>query len=153
MIARMELQLSQVDSLGRDMKKIKENVHAIQVGCKNCGGAHLNKECLLHEEVKNVEKVKYGEFGLFSNKEIQEEAEEVEDIEEVAAHHEPVHQKVTPNNLPIVSYYVAPYEPSILFPKRLEQHVEEALVHKAMESLKRIKVNCPLLKEIRQIDD
>ncbi|GKF67533.1 hypothetical protein Tco_0197212, partial [Tanacetum coccineum] len=73
--------------------------------------------------------------------------------EEVAAHHEPVYRKLTPSNMPIVNYYVAPYEPSIPFPKRLEQHAEESLVHKTMESLKRIKVNHPLLKEIRQTDD
>ncbi|GJU65855.1 7-deoxyloganetin glucosyltransferase-like protein [Tanacetum coccineum] len=54
---------NKLDSLGRDMKKLKENVHAIQVGCENCGEAHLNKECLLNEEVKSVEEVKYGEFG------------------------------------------------------------------------------------------
>ncbi|GJY24240.1 hypothetical protein Tco_0397898 [Tanacetum coccineum] len=44
-------------------------------------------------------------------------------------------------------------QPPILFPRRLEQHVEEALIHKAMESLKGIKINRPLLKEIRQTDD
>ncbi|GKC35059.1 hypothetical protein Tco_1047443 [Tanacetum coccineum] len=54
---------NKLDSLRRDIKKLKENVHAIQVGCENCGGAHLNKECPLHEEVKSVEEVKYGEFG------------------------------------------------------------------------------------------
>ncbi|GKB77729.1 hypothetical protein Tco_0944624 [Tanacetum coccineum] len=90
---------SKLDSLGRDMNKLKENVHAIQVGCKNCGGAHLNKECPLHEEVKNVEEVN------FSDEDVQEEAEEVEEIDKV------------------------------------------------MESLKRIKVNRPLLKEMRQTDD
>ncbi|GKA65813.1 RNA-directed DNA polymerase, eukaryota, reverse transcriptase zinc-binding domain protein [Tanacetum coccineum] len=37
---------NKLDNLGRDMKKLKENVHAIQVGCENYGGAHLNKECL-----------------------------------------------------------------------------------------------------------
>ncbi|GJX20239.1 hypothetical protein Tco_0222916 [Tanacetum coccineum] len=55
--------LSKLDSLGRDMKKLKENVHAIQVGCQLCGGAHLDKECPLNEEVKSMEEVKYGEFG------------------------------------------------------------------------------------------
>ncbi|GKE53821.1 zinc knuckle CX2CX4HX4C containing protein [Tanacetum coccineum] len=38
---------NELDSHGRDMKKLKENVHTIQVGCENCGGAHLNKECPL----------------------------------------------------------------------------------------------------------
>ncbi|GKG49600.1 hypothetical protein Tco_0518374, partial [Tanacetum coccineum] len=51
------------------MKKMKENMHAIQVGYEKCGGAHLNKECSLHEEVKSVEEVKYGEFWRpFPNK-------------------------------------------------------------------------------------
>ncbi|GJX63991.1 hypothetical protein Tco_0298334 [Tanacetum coccineum] len=50
--------ISKLDSLGQDMKKLKENVHAIQVGCQTCGGAHLNKECLLNEEVKSMEEVK-----------------------------------------------------------------------------------------------
>ncbi|GJU55148.1 hypothetical protein Tco_1228862 [Tanacetum coccineum] len=27
---------NKLDSLGRDMKKLKENVHAIQIGCENC---------------------------------------------------------------------------------------------------------------------
>ncbi|GKF14693.1 hypothetical protein Tco_0056155, partial [Tanacetum coccineum] len=55
--------VSKLDSLGRDMKKLKENVHAIQVGCQLCGGAHLDKECPLNEEVKSAKEVKYGEFG------------------------------------------------------------------------------------------
>ncbi|GKF77705.1 hypothetical protein Tco_0230175, partial [Tanacetum coccineum] len=55
--------VNKLDSLGRDMKKLKENVHAIQVGCQTCGGAHLDKECPLKEEVKIIEEVKYGEFG------------------------------------------------------------------------------------------
>ncbi|GJT73724.1 hypothetical protein Tco_1033010 [Tanacetum coccineum] len=58
--------ISKLDSLGRDMKKLKENVHAIQVGCQTCGGANLDKECLLNKEVKSIEEVKYGEFGRFS---------------------------------------------------------------------------------------
>ncbi|GKA56718.1 hypothetical protein Tco_0755790 [Tanacetum coccineum] len=54
--------VSKLDSLGRDMKKLKENVHAIQLGFQTCRGAHLNKECPLNEEVKSMEEVKYGEF-------------------------------------------------------------------------------------------
>ncbi|GKE81173.1 hypothetical protein Tco_1551173 [Tanacetum coccineum] len=60
---------------------------------------------------------------------------------------------LTPSNPQLVSYYVAPYEPPSPFPRCLEQHVEEALIHKAMESLKIIKINPLLLKEIRQTDD
>ncbi|GJU85895.1 zinc knuckle CX2CX4HX4C containing protein [Tanacetum coccineum] len=54
--------VNKLDSLGHDIKKLKENVHAIQVGCQTCGGAHLDKECPLNEEVKSMEEVKYGEF-------------------------------------------------------------------------------------------
>ncbi|GKE59097.1 hypothetical protein Tco_1498282, partial [Tanacetum coccineum] len=54
--------VSKLDNLGRDMKKLKENVHAIQVGCQICKGPHLNKECPLNEEVKQLEEVKYGKF-------------------------------------------------------------------------------------------
>ncbi|GKB37605.1 reverse transcriptase domain-containing protein [Tanacetum coccineum] len=62
--------VNKLENLGRDMKKLKENVHAIQVGCQNCGGARLDKDCPLKEEVKSIEEAKYGEFGRpspFSN--------------------------------------------------------------------------------------
>ncbi|GJY50180.1 reverse transcriptase domain-containing protein [Tanacetum coccineum] len=55
--------VNKLKSLGRNMKKLKENVHATQVGCQTCGGANLDKECPLNKEVKNMEEVKYGEFG------------------------------------------------------------------------------------------
>nr|GFA61186.1 zinc knuckle CX2CX4HX4C [Tanacetum cinerariifolium] len=58
--------VNKLDSLGRDMKKLKENVHAIQVGCQTCAGAHLDKECPLNEEVKRIKEVKYGMFGCSS---------------------------------------------------------------------------------------
>ncbi|GKA20284.1 hypothetical protein Tco_0700273 [Tanacetum coccineum] len=51
------------------------------------------------------------------------------------------------------SYYVEPYEPPIPFPRHLKQHAEEPLVHETMESLKKIRINRLLLKEIRQTDD
>nr|GEW08766.1 hypothetical protein [Tanacetum cinerariifolium] len=54
---------NKLDSLRRDMKKLKENVHAIQVVCENYRGTHPNKEFLLNEEIKSVKEVKYGEFG------------------------------------------------------------------------------------------
>ncbi|GJT15786.1 hypothetical protein Tco_0874492 [Tanacetum coccineum] len=55
--------VSKLDNLGRDTKKLKENVHAIQMGCQICKGHYLDKECPLNEEVKKLEEVKYGEFG------------------------------------------------------------------------------------------
>ncbi|GJR57468.1 cysteine-rich receptor-like protein kinase [Tanacetum coccineum] len=62
--------VNKLENLGRDMKKLKENVHAIQVGCQNCRGAHLHKDCPLKEEVKSIKDAKYGEFrrpSPFSN--------------------------------------------------------------------------------------
>ncbi|GKB22126.1 hypothetical protein Tco_0856049 [Tanacetum coccineum] len=55
--------VNKLDSLGRVIKKLKENVYAIQVGCQTYEGALLDKECPLNEEVKSIEKVIYGEFG------------------------------------------------------------------------------------------
>ncbi|GJX12170.1 hypothetical protein Tco_0202029 [Tanacetum coccineum] len=55
--------ISKLDNLGRDMKKLKENVHAIQVRCQICEGPHLDRECPLHKEVKQLDEVKYGKFG------------------------------------------------------------------------------------------
>ncbi|GJU03873.1 reverse transcriptase domain-containing protein [Tanacetum coccineum] len=49
--------VNRLDNLGRDMKKLKESIHAIQVGCQICEGPHLDKDCPLNEEVKQVEKI------------------------------------------------------------------------------------------------
>nr|GEV57897.1 hypothetical protein [Tanacetum cinerariifolium] len=54
--------VSKMDNLGHDRKKLKENVHSIQVGCQIYEGPYLDKECPLNEEVKQVDEVKYGEF-------------------------------------------------------------------------------------------
>ncbi|GJQ88944.1 hypothetical protein Tco_0000083 [Tanacetum coccineum] len=58
--------VSKLDSLGRDMKKLKKNVHAIHVGCQKLSeqDPHLDKECPLNEEVKSYRRVKVmAEFG------------------------------------------------------------------------------------------
>nr|GEU47505.1 Gag-Pol polyprotein [Tanacetum cinerariifolium] len=62
---RLAAILSKLDNLGRDMKKLKENVHAILVGCQIYEGPHLDKECPLNAEVRQLEEVKYREFGCF----------------------------------------------------------------------------------------
>ncbi|GKA22402.1 hypothetical protein Tco_0708364 [Tanacetum coccineum] len=54
--------VNKLDNLGRDIKKLKESVHAIQVRCQICEGPHLDKDFPLNEEVKQVEEVRYGEF-------------------------------------------------------------------------------------------
>ncbi|GJQ93672.1 hypothetical protein Tco_0004811 [Tanacetum coccineum] len=55
--------VNKLENLGRDIKKLKENVHAIQVGCQICKGAYLDKDCPLNKEVKSLEEVKYGEYN------------------------------------------------------------------------------------------
>ncbi|GJZ30793.1 hypothetical protein Tco_0575840 [Tanacetum coccineum] len=55
--------VNKLENLGQDMKKLKENVHAIQVGCQNCQGPHLDKDCPLREEIQSIKEVKYGEFN------------------------------------------------------------------------------------------
>ncbi|GJS51114.1 hypothetical protein Tco_0624476 [Tanacetum coccineum] len=54
--------VNKLDNLGRDMKKLKESVHAIQIGCQFCEGPHLDKDYPFNEEVKQAEEVRYGEF-------------------------------------------------------------------------------------------
>ncbi|GKA70249.1 reverse transcriptase domain-containing protein [Tanacetum coccineum] len=49
--------VNKLDNLGRDMKKLKESVHAIQVGCQICEGPHLDKDCPLNKEAKQVEEI------------------------------------------------------------------------------------------------
>ncbi|GJS52922.1 hypothetical protein Tco_0626284 [Tanacetum coccineum] len=53
--------VNKLHSLGRDMKKLKENVHAIQIGCQTCEGDHLDKECPLNKEVKRYDQPSSGE--------------------------------------------------------------------------------------------
>ncbi|GJU97038.1 hypothetical protein Tco_1326309 [Tanacetum coccineum] len=266
--------VNKLENLGQDMKKLKENVHSIQVGCQICGGAHINKDCPLNKEVKSVEEVKYGEFsrpfpnnnrndGRFNRGEYDqpssgERRPSLTEIinkymEEASKRHaekeewlkkfyqstqisREAHDKIiqgfetkvktlanevegrvnngkfeecktiyTEDGSPLytpfyyspkeieyfssnlgfldyekqeidnsgmaealaaleatlkikkekqsVNYYVDPYEPPKPFLRRLEQHIEEALMHKTMKSLKKIKINNHLLKEIRQTDN
>ncbi|GKG15603.1 hypothetical protein Tco_0357926, partial [Tanacetum coccineum] len=55
--------VNRLDTLGRDMKKLKESIHAIWVKCQVYEGHHPNKNCPLNEEVKGIEEVKYEEYG------------------------------------------------------------------------------------------
>ncbi|GJW73639.1 hypothetical protein Tco_0133009 [Tanacetum coccineum] len=47
----------------RNVKSSSSDGLAALVGCQICEGPHLDKDCLLNEEVKQVEEVRYGEFG------------------------------------------------------------------------------------------
>nr|GEV55371.1 hypothetical protein [Tanacetum cinerariifolium] len=107
--------VNKLENFDRDIEKLKENVHAIQVGCQTYEGDHLDKDCPLNEEVKGMEEVKYREFR--TKKAIAAlEAKLKKKIEQP--------KKVKQN----VNYYVDPYEPLIPFHKRLEHHAEEALI-------------------------
>lgn len=56
---------NKLEGLGREMKKLKESVHAIQIGCEICEGPHLTKDFPLKEDDRKTEKVKYGEGRPF----------------------------------------------------------------------------------------
>ncbi|GJX19356.1 zinc finger, CCHC-type containing protein [Tanacetum coccineum] len=149
-----------LDSLGRDMKKLKENVHAIQVGCQLCRGPDLDMECALNEEVKKAakrhveqdERLKKSYQNTKTNREAQDKIIQGLETKALAAL-DITPKQVSQEEKQSVSYYVEPYEPPIPFPRRLEHHAKEALIHENMESLKKIKINCPLLKEIRQTEN
>ncbi|GKC16669.1 putative reverse transcriptase domain-containing protein [Tanacetum coccineum] len=50
---------AQLNSLGREIKKVNENDYAAQVGCEQCKGPHYTKDCLLKEEGKTLEEAYY----------------------------------------------------------------------------------------------
>ncbi|GJV86406.1 hypothetical protein Tco_1530344 [Tanacetum coccineum] len=81
---RMVAIASKLDNIGRDMKNLKENVHAIQVGCQLYDGPHLDKECPLNEDAKGVKEVKYGEPSLeeLMNKHLVESTQRSFEMEE-----------------------------------------------------------------------
>ena len=45
----MNLIANKLENLGSEIKKLKESVHAIQVGCDTCEGAHLTKDFPLND--------------------------------------------------------------------------------------------------------
>ncbi|GKC74079.1 hypothetical protein Tco_1119962 [Tanacetum coccineum] len=53
---------NRLDSLGYDMKKLKESIHAMQEGCKSRQRVHITQECHFRKEDKEVEHVKYMGF-------------------------------------------------------------------------------------------
>ncbi|GJX53075.1 hypothetical protein Tco_0281444 [Tanacetum coccineum] len=59
----------------------------------------------------------------------------------------------TSHDLPIITHNVAPYEPPVPSLGHLAHHAEEALMNRTMESLRKIRVNLPFIKEIRKTDD
>ncbi|KAI3752924.1 hypothetical protein L2E82_24966 [Cichorium intybus] len=59
---------AKLDALGRDMKKVNQTIHAIQVGCDNCSGPHLAKDCPLDEDGKRKESVCYSSGDRFDER-------------------------------------------------------------------------------------
>ncbi|GJT75239.1 reverse transcriptase domain-containing protein [Tanacetum coccineum] len=55
---------AQLNSLGREIKKVNKKVYASHVGCKLCKGPHYTKYCPLKEEVKTLEEAYYIQFAL-----------------------------------------------------------------------------------------
>ncbi|GJR70173.1 putative reverse transcriptase domain-containing protein [Tanacetum coccineum] len=54
---------SQLNNLGREIKKVNEKVYAAQVGCELCKGLHYTKDCPLKEEGNTLEEAYYTQFG------------------------------------------------------------------------------------------
>ncbi|GJR12547.1 hypothetical protein Tco_0795199 [Tanacetum coccineum] len=50
---------AQLNSLGREIKKVNKKVYAAQVGCEQCKGPHYTKYCLHKEEGKDLEEAYY----------------------------------------------------------------------------------------------
>ncbi|GJR49665.1 hypothetical protein Tco_1400186 [Tanacetum coccineum] len=187
---------SKLDSLERGMKKLKENVHAIQENTKRNLKHHDDTIRTLDDKIgtltKEVQtrvtgaevshcKVIFTNKGLplytpfdYSPEELdylssksydldeetweEEEEKDKQKVEVVKETHEvkeanETKMVTTSHDIPIITHYVTPYESPILFPGRLAHHAKEALMSRTMESLRKIRVKLPLIKEIRKTDD
>ncbi|GJR11013.1 reverse transcriptase domain-containing protein [Tanacetum coccineum] len=54
---------TQLNNLGREIKKVNEKVYVAQVGCEQCKGPHYTKDCPQKEEGKTLEEAYYTQFG------------------------------------------------------------------------------------------
>ncbi|GJV33372.1 hypothetical protein Tco_1393772 [Tanacetum coccineum] len=54
---------TQLNNIGREIKKVNEKVYAAQVGCEQCKGPHYTKDCPQKEEGKTLEESYYTQFG------------------------------------------------------------------------------------------
>ncbi|GJY29550.1 hypothetical protein Tco_0405317 [Tanacetum coccineum] len=172
--------VNKLENLGQDIKKLKENVHSIM--SRNKGGRQILAEpvkkyieegsmrqvtTLAKEAMAKTDKNEdckaifsngaslYTSF-YYSREEIEyflansgfsddDESKNITSIPDEDLKQTSPKQTTT--------HYIELYVPPIPFPRRLEQHAEEVLIHKTMESLKKIKANRPFLKEIRQSDE
>ncbi|GJT09828.1 mitochondrial proton/calcium exchanger protein-like protein isoform X1 [Tanacetum coccineum] len=54
---------TQLNNLGREIKKVNEKVLAAQVECEQCKGPHYTKDCPLKEKGKTLKEAYYTQFG------------------------------------------------------------------------------------------
>ncbi|GJU34465.1 hypothetical protein Tco_1182819 [Tanacetum coccineum] len=54
---------AQLNTLGREIKKVNEKVYAAKFGCELCKGPHYTKDCPLKKEGKTLEEAYYTQFG------------------------------------------------------------------------------------------
>ncbi|GJW81481.1 hypothetical protein Tco_0145456 [Tanacetum coccineum] len=54
---------TQLNNLGREIKKVNEKVYAAQVGCEQCEGPHYTKDFPLKEEGKTLKEAYYTQFS------------------------------------------------------------------------------------------
>ncbi|GJX81797.1 hypothetical protein Tco_0331278 [Tanacetum coccineum] len=55
---------SQLNNLGREIKKVNKKVYIAKVGRESCNGPHHTKDCPLKEEGKTLEEAYYTQFGV-----------------------------------------------------------------------------------------
>nr|GFA16047.1 hypothetical protein [Tanacetum cinerariifolium] len=57
---------TQLNNLGKEIKKVNEKVYAAQVRCEQCKGPHYTKDCPLKEEGKTLKEAYYMQFEAYS---------------------------------------------------------------------------------------
>ncbi|GKB12509.1 hypothetical protein Tco_0846432 [Tanacetum coccineum] len=117
---------AQLNSLGREIKKVNENVYAAQVGYELCKGPHGIKDYPLKEEGKNLEEAYYTQFGT-------------------------PYQPGGQYSVARLGFYQHSNGNS-LYPNR-RQTLEESLAKFMAESAKRHEENSNIIKEIRASTD
>ncbi|GJX92763.1 lon protease 2, peroxisomal [Tanacetum coccineum] len=160
---------NKVDSFGFDMQKLKESIHAIQVGCKIYKEVHLTQECHLKEDGKVVEHVKYiGFLGETINKFMEESNKKQAAFNEwIRKFREDkdsnlellvnakmkkareVKKEPVPRDLPFVN----PYVPPIPFLGCLKEQEDEAKAFRMLEGLKKLKINRPLIRTVKRMPE
>ncbi|GJT61701.1 hypothetical protein Tco_1005234 [Tanacetum coccineum] len=113
-----------VNSLGHDMQILKENIHAIQVGCKICEGVHLTKEHHLKEDKKGKSEQLTQEILTSS---MADEAK-TKMRNEMKVKKEPV-----PFDSPNINQYDESTIPPIQFPGHLKEQEDEAQTFRTLK--------------------